>query len=200
MSHLDLSGVCVEQGGLSAGAMFTIANPLGQYDASPVTIRRSDGTVHGVTVLPAGDSLTEFVPGDQPSVKVIAVFPNPKAGEPLVVKIKRLELDCRVPATTTTTTPVPPTIVDTIPPTTWVEPTTTVPATATTISTRGTLPPAIPMTVPATHPGAAATAVTTTAMTLPAELAYTGGGDAIFVGLGLLACVAGAVLINAVRR
>jgi hypothetical protein len=189
--------VCVEQGGLSAGAMFTLSNPLGQMDAVNVKVKRSDGTEQGWASFPAGEARTTFVPGEGTLwVKVTATFPRPGGGDPLV-KIRRLDLECSTPATTT---PVPPTIVDTIPPTTWVEPTTTVPAVATTTSTRGTLPPAIPMTVPATHPGAAATATTTTATTVPAELAYTGGGDAIFVGLGLLACFAGAVLINAVRR
>jgi hypothetical protein len=196
MSHLDLSGVCVEQGGLSAGAMFTLSNPLGQMDAVNVKVKRSDGTEQGWASFPAGEARTTFVPGEGTLwVKVIATFPRPGGGDPLV-KIRRLDLECSTPATTT---PVPPTIVDTIPPTTWVEPATTVPATATT-STRGTLPPAIPMTVPATHPGEAASATTTVATTAPAELAYTGGGDVGLVGLALGCFVLAAVAFRVVKR
>lgn len=178
MSHLDIDGRCTD-----VGAAFRITNPVGQFDASPVTIKRSDGTVHGLAVLPAGDSITETVTGTGVlAVKVIAVFPRPGGGDP-VVRIQRVEVTCPAATTTTTEAPTTTSSATTVPPT-------TVPATTTPSATvpATTSPP----TIPPPHP----TLYTTVAVTtVPTELAMTGldSGDVAVAGIAVtllgVACV-----------
>lgn len=68
--HLDVTWTC------GAGEItFTIANPE-EKTAAPVTVKRSDGTEHGVAELPAGGVLVERIDGTEGWVSVWATFPT----------------------------------------------------------------------------------------------------------------------------